>query len=160
MFLIELSQLVVVLLRKSLGGRANCVWNLGGMAVREKSGTSPNATSAARRESARREVTDLSSRGRVTKRLASSSQKGDHLGSARLEIIRWRGDCFRGGYSRSSASLAVFITRFQSHKGLQFYSEWRAKLPPFRIKLRTQGFGSASFSALSGEAKLRQADIG
>jgi len=37
---------------------------------------------------------------------------------------------------------------------------WRAKLPPFKIKLRTRGLGSAPFCALSGEAKLRQADIG
>jgi hypothetical protein len=41
----------------------------------------------------------------------------------------------------------------------------RAKLPPFRIKLRTRGLDrpiviGPPLAQLSGEAKLRQADIG
>jgi hypothetical protein len=47
----------------------------------------------------------------------------------------------------------------------QFYSERRAKLPPFRIILRTLDWDrpiviGPFLAQLSGEAKLRQADIG
>jgi hypothetical protein len=73
------------------------------------------------------------------------------------------------------ASNSVLIRSSRSRQGLEYQTTnlgvrssnlfGRAKLPPFRIKLRTRGLDrpiviGPLLAQLSGEAKLRQADIG
>src|SRR5450759_2701858 len=51
-----------------------------------------------------------------------------------------------GNYERGRGAMKI-ILRSQLYKSSQFYSEWPAKMPPFRMKLRTSGLAETVVDA-------------